>query len=54
MAQERYFRAARGSHRSTFQVTGDEFLENGLVSAWRALLIVDGRVVALRQSSMWR
>ena len=54
MAQERYFPAARGSHRSTFQVTGDEFLENGLVSAWRALLIVDGRVVALRQSSMWR
>lgn len=54
MAQERYFPAARGSHRSTFQVTGDEFLENGLVSAWRALLIVDGRIVALRQSSMWR
>ena len=54
MAQERYFPAARGSHRSTFQVIGDEFLENGLVSAWRALLIVDGRVVALRQSSMWR
>ena len=54
MAQERYFPAARGSHRSTFQVTGDEFQENGLVSAWRALLIVDGRIVALRQSSMWR
>jgi hypothetical protein len=29
-------------------------LENGLVSAWRALLIVNGRVVGLRQSSMWR
>jgi hypothetical protein len=54
MAQERYYPAARGSHRSTFQVIGDEFLENGLVSAWRALLIVDGRIVALRQSSMWR
>jgi hypothetical protein len=54
MAQERFFPAARGSHRSTFQVTGDEFLENGLVSAWRAVLIVDGRIVALRQSAMWR
>jgi hypothetical protein len=54
MAQERYYPASRGSHRSTFQVIGDEFLENGLVSAWRALLIVDGRIVALRQSSMWR
>lgn len=54
MAQERYYPSARGSHRSTFQVVGDEFLENGLVSAWRAVLIVDGRIVALRQSSMWR
>ena len=54
MAQERRYPEARGSHRSTFQVTGDEFLENGLVSAWRALLIVDGRIVALRQSSMSR
>lgn len=54
MAQERFYPAARGSHRSTFQIVGDEFLENGLVSAWRALLIVDGRIVALRQSAMWR
>jgi hypothetical protein len=54
MAQERYFPAARGSFRSTFQVTGDDFLENGRVSAWRVLLIVDGRVVALSQSYMWR
>ena len=54
MAQERFYPAARGSHRSTFQIVGDDFLENGLVSAWRALLIVDGRIVALRQSAMWR
>lgn len=54
MAQERFYTAAKGSYRSTFQVVGDDFLENGLVSAWRALLIVDGRIVALRQSAMWR
>ena len=54
MAQERFFTATRGSHRSTFQVIGDDFLENGPVSAWRVLLIVDGRIVALRQSYMWR
>jgi hypothetical protein len=54
MAQERYYPAARGSFRSTFQVAGDDFLENGRVSAWRALLIVEGRVVALTQSYMWR
>jgi hypothetical protein len=54
MAQERFYPAARGSYRSTFQVVGDDFLENGRVSAWRALLIVDGRVVGLSQSYMWR
>ena len=54
MAKERSYPDTVGSHRSTFQVTGDEFLENGRVSAWRALLIVDGRIVALSQSYMWR
>jgi hypothetical protein len=54
MAQERFYPAARGSRRSTFQVVGDDFLENGRVSAWRILLVVDGRIVALRQSYMWR
>ena len=54
MAQERFYPATRGSHRSTFQVVGDDFLENGRVSAWRILLVVDGRIVAFRQSYMWR
>lgn len=54
MAQERVYPDTAGSHRSTFQVTGDAYLENGPVSAWRALLIVDGRIVAFKQSYMWR
>lgn len=54
MAMEHFYPAAKGSYRTTFQVTGDDFLEAGLVTAWRALLIVDGRIVALRQSYMWR
>lgn len=54
LAKELTYPAARGSRKSTFAVTGDEYLENGRVSAWRALLIVDGRIVALRQSFMWR
>lgn len=54
MAQERFYPAARGSFRSTFQVAGDDFLENGRVSSWRVLLVVEGRVVALAQSYMWR
>jgi hypothetical protein len=54
MAKERSYPDTVGSHRSTFEVTGDEFLENGRVTAWRALLIVEGRIVALSQSYMWR
>ena len=54
MAKERQYQGVRGSRKSSFQVTGDEFLENGRVTQWRVLLIVDGRIVALRQSFMWR
>ncbi len=54
MAKERLYTDTIGSHRSTFEVVGDEFLENGRVTSWRALLIVDGRIVAIRQSYMWR
>jgi hypothetical protein len=54
MAQERYYPDSIGSHRSTFEVTGDDFLENGRVTSWRVLLIVDGRIVGLSQSYMWR
>ena len=54
MAQERHYPDARGSHKSSFAVADDDFLENGRVTAWRALLIVDGRIVGLNQSFMWR
>jgi limonene-1,2-epoxide hydrolase len=54
IAQERYYPEAKGSYSSKFQVTGDEYLENGRVTAWRVLLIVDGRIVALNESFMWK
>lgn len=53
MAKERYYPGVRGSRKSPFEVTGDEFMESGRVTAWRVLLIVDGKIVALRQSYMW-
>jgi hypothetical protein len=53
MAKERYYPGVRGSRKSAFAVAGDEFLENGRVTSWRAILIVDGKIVALRQSYMW-
>lgn len=54
MAQERYYPGARGSFRSEFTVTGDDFLEFGRVNSWRAALIVDGRIVAITQSFLWK
>jgi hypothetical protein len=54
MAMERYYPEARGSYQSDFNTAGDEYLEFGRVTSWRVLLIVDGRIVALRQSFMWR
>lgn len=54
MAQERYYPEARGSYKSQFTVTGDDYMEFGQVTSWRVVLIVDGRIVALRQSFMWR
>lgn len=53
MAKERYYPGFRGTKKSSFEVTGDEYLESGRVTAWRVLLIVDGKIVALRQSFMW-
>jgi len=54
MAMERYYPGTRGSRETSFAVVGDDYLENGRVTSWRVLLIVDGRIVALRQSYMWR
>ena len=53
MAKERYYPGVHGSRKTSFEVTGDEYLESGRVTAWRVLLIVDGKIVALRQSYVW-
>jgi hypothetical protein len=54
MARERYYPGTRGSRKSTFEVTGDDYLENGRVTSWRVLLIVDGKIVGMRQSYVWK
>jgi len=53
-AQELYYPAAKGSYKSSFKVSGDDYSEGGGVSMWRAILIVDGRIVAIRQSFLWK
>ncbi|MEI6033356.1 MAG: hypothetical protein WCS65_03620 [Verrucomicrobiae bacterium] len=54
MAQEKYYPEASGSHKTSFEVAGDDYLESGRVTSWRVLLIVDGRIVAMRQSYLWK
>jgi hypothetical protein len=45
--------AAKGSLQTKFTVIGDEYKENGKITAWRLLLIENGRAVGLYQSFLW-
>ena len=54
-AREVDYANARGSFATRFTVNGDDYLEQGRVSAWRVLLIQDHQaIVALNQSYLWR
>ena len=52
-AREVNYPLGRGHHRTEFAIIGDDFFDDGRVIAWRALLIVDGRIVAMRRSYLW-
>ncbi|MHA3775142.1 hypothetical protein ACXR0O_26770 [Verrucomicrobiota bacterium sgz303538] len=52
-AQEIHYNNARGSMKTDFRVIGDDYNEDGKVTAWRALLIENGKIVALNQSFLW-
>jgi hypothetical protein len=52
-AQEVSYTGVRGTHKTEFKVVGDDYLDDGRVTAWRCLLIENGRVVAERRSYMW-
>ena len=43
----------RGTVETKFQVIGDDYIQDGRVIAWRALLIADGKIVGLTQSYLW-
>ena len=54
-AREVDYPNVRGNHATHFTINGDDYLEQGRVSAWRVLLIKDHQViVALSQSYLWR
>ncbi len=52
-AREVRYEGVKGSLKTNFAIMGDDFLEDGRVNAWRALLIVDNRIVGLTQSYLW-
>ena len=51
--QEAQFSHATGRQRTEFTVQGDDYHQDGPVTAWRVLLISQGRVVGLQQSFLW-
>jgi hypothetical protein len=54
MAREKTYPSFLGSKKTQFTIIGDDYLENGPVTNWRALLIVDGKIVGLTQSFLWK
>jgi hypothetical protein len=52
-AQEVSYASVHGNHKTEFKVIGDDYLDDGQVTAWRCVLIENGRIVAERRSFMW-
>ena len=52
-AQEIFYPNARGTRKTEFKVVGDDYFDDGRVTAWRCLLIENGTVVAETHSYMW-
>ena len=52
-ARELVFPGAKGSQKAEFNIIGDDYLDDGRVTAWRALVIENGKIVALNQSFLW-
>jgi len=52
-AQEISYPNARGSYKTGFKVVGDDYFDDGRVTAWRCLLIESGRIVAETHSYLW-
>lgn len=53
-AQEVSYEQAKGTVKTSFAVTGDNYLWDGPVTAWRCLLIENNRIVAFKQSYLWK
>jgi hypothetical protein len=52
-AREVHYPEGRGHHRTEIAIIGDDYFDDGRVIAWRASLIVNGRIVASTRSYLW-
>lgn len=53
-AREVSYEDVKGNTKTSFAVIGDDFWADGRVTAWRCLLIENGRIVAEDRSYLWR
>jgi hypothetical protein len=52
-AREISYANARGNVKTEFAIIGDDYFQDGRVTAWRCLLIEDGKIVAENRSYLW-
>jgi hypothetical protein len=52
-AREITYENAKGNNKTEFAIIGDDYLQDGPVTAWRCLLIENGKVVAENRSFLW-
>ena len=52
-AREVSYPGALGGYKTEFRVVGDDYFDDGRVTAWRCLLIENGRIVAENRSYLW-
>jgi hypothetical protein len=53
-AREVHYPRSKKLNRTEFAVIGEDYADDGRVTAWQALLIVNGRVVAVHRSYLWQ
>ena len=52
-AREVTYENAKGNQKTEFRIIGDDYSQDGRVTAWRCLLIENGRIVAENRSFLW-
>ena len=52
-ARELSYANAKGNYKTEFAIIGDDYLQDGRVTAWRCLLIENGQIVAENRSFLW-